>query len=736
MIDWMRWLPVRLALLGGLVIGVVGQADAELIDRVEVRRAGQEAEIVIRFSTQVQYQRHAPLSKGRLLQLFLAQPGTVATVLSPVPESLTQSAPGLLAPFTLNYPDLNGALSIRFDQVTTWRVRAGTDQHSVSIFVPAMAEPVQVPSAAAPEVVPEEAKPAAKPARAIISQTPPAWEKDAKDLMAQIKQAAKRGDHVAAIEQLNRLLNLPPNIYSEEAQIMIAEEREANGEIAKALAEYSLYNKLYPEGDYALKARQRLAALDKAAPAAEVKGEKPAAARREFDTGWQLSGSLSQNYYTGNSHIEILTAPPPGELGFTKDTLSATDQSALVSSLDVVYRRRTTDSDSRFVLRDTDTRNFLTGQDNVNRLNSAYFERNDKANGYLVRLGRQTASSGGVLGRFDGVWGGYNLNPSWRVNAVAGYPVEYNVDWKRSFMGASLDLVPQPEKLTGSAYAIAQRVEGEDDRQAVGLEARYFDSRSNYFGLLDYDVMFGELNIAMLQGNYQMVNGTNLFFLVDHRKSPILQLTNGKITYTSLLGSPTNTTLKQQLAEFGAAEVERRALVQTPDVDLFQLGFTRQLTPRFQLGADYRLAVTSDYALLSRDVDTDVITTTAQPGTGNIHVYSVQAIGNSLLRENDVGVANISLIRAPTYDGQAVTLSHVLNLERWRIDSIIAYYYQKDDAGTTLQRWNPVLRLSYRVRDNWYIESELGMEDSTTKSTTGEDNTRRTYFFVGYRWEW
>lgn len=713
-----------MAFLGGLIFGGVGQANAELIDRVEIRPAGQEAEIVISFSAQVQYQRHAPQAKGRLLQLFLSQPGVAATVTSAVPESLTQDAPGLSGPVTLTYPDLNGALSLRFDRITTWRVRPGHDQRSLSIFVPAVA----APQAVAPAREPEAAKPAARPAKAIISQTPPPWEKDARELMARIKESSKRGDHVAAIEELNRLLNLPPNIYSEEAQIMIAEEREANGETAKAVAEYTLYGKLYPDGAWAIKAKQRLAVLAKAAPpvAAAEPGARPVPARREFDTGWQLTGSLSQNYYHGKSHIEILTAPPPGELGFTKDTLSATDQSALVTSLDVIYRRRTTDSDSRFVLRDTDTRNFLSGQNDVNRLNAAYYEHNDKAKGYLARIGRQTASSGGVLGRFDGVWGGYNINPTWRVNAVAGYPVEYGVNWDKSFLGMSVDLIPQPEKLTGSAYAIVQRVDGLDDRQAIGLEGRYFDSRANYFGLIDYDTLFGELNIAMLQGNYMMDNGVNLFFLADHRKSPILQLTN------AVPGLPQSTLKAAIAAGVSVSELEDKAMLKTADADLFQVGFTKQMTPRFQLGADYRLAKVSDSFL----EDPATGTLLPAPGTGNIHVYSMQAIGNSLLRENDVGVANLSYISAPSYDGYSVTLSHVLNLERWRFDSILGYYSQDDDSGSTLRRWSPVFRLSYRLRESWYLESELGMEDSTTKSSAGEDNATRTYFFIGYRWEW
>lgn len=727
----------------GMALAVLAvPAAAQEIDRIEVQRAGKEAEIVIRFTTPVQYQRHVPRTSGSLLQVFVTRVEQLPSGVRHTPETIKQPGSDLIPGFTLTYPDLNGALTLRFNRATMWRVRQRGDERSLSIFVPIQPAREEVKPTAKPTAKPAakplpapDAAPAAEPAPTAPTtqpSTPPSapaseLERDAGLLLEQAQAASAKRDFAGAIDALNRLLNLPPNSHSEQAQVLVGEAREGNGEVAKAKAEYQLYLKLYPDGQYAVRVKQRLAALSgEAAPAMAQPQEARPAPRRQEDTGWVLSGSLSQNYYYGNSQIEILTAPPPGELTFSRENLSSTDQSALVSNLDLNYRRRTSSTDTRFVLRDTDTQNFLEGQNNLNRLNSAYFERSDKEIGYLGRIGRQTANNGGVLGRFDGIWAGYNLTPSWRVNAVWGLPVEYSVSWQKSMYGVSLDLIPQAEKVTGSAYAITQLVEGVSDRQAVGMELRYFDAHGNYFALFDYDVMFSALNIAMLQGNYQMESGTSLFALIDHRKSPILQLTN------AAPGLPQQTIAAALAAGVSEATLRDKAALKTAEADLFQLGFTHPLTPRWQIGADYRLARVSDS--WGEDSTTGVMT--LQAGTGNIHVVSGQVIGNAILWDNDVFVVNGSVIRADSYDGESLSVSHVLNLARWRIDSSLAYYTQKDTSDTRLQRWNPVFRVSYRLRDNWSLESELGMEYSTTTGPTSTDTTQRHYFFIGYRWEW
>ena len=75
--------------------------------------------------------------------------------------------------------------------------------------------------------------------------------------------------------------------------------------------------------------------------------------------------------------------------------------------MDASERYRTENYDSRLVFRDAYTKNFLSNQPSQNRLYSAYGEIKGRTQNYLMRVGRQTATGGGVLGRFDGLAGSY-----------------------------------------------------------------------------------------------------------------------------------------------------------------------------------------------------------------------------------------------------------------------------------------------------------------------------------------
>ena len=83
----------------------------------------------------------------------------------------------------------------------------------------------------------------------------------AKELMTAGKAAMAAGEYENATQMFNRLLNLPPNEYSQEAQELVGNSREKNGDFAKAQIEYDLYLKLYPGTEGALRVNTRLAAI-------------------------------------------------------------------------------------------------------------------------------------------------------------------------------------------------------------------------------------------------------------------------------------------------------------------------------------------------------------------------------------------------------------------------------------------------------------------------------------------
>jgi len=557
------------------------------------------------------------------------------------------------------------------------------------------------------------------PAPVVAAAGPATIEAEAINLIDRARDALTRGDNVVAIQNLSQLLQLPPNRQSQEAQELIGVAEERVGNAPRARKEYELYLKLYPEGPGADRVRQRLASLNTPAEKPELKSAR----RRDVDIT-TMYGGFSQYYYYGNAKID--TTIQTGPTVTPQDTLSLTDQSALISSLDVNARIRRGDWDNRIVIRDSHTWNFLEGAENQNRLYSAYGESRYKPFDLSGRFGRQPGNTGGVLGRFDGATLGYGLLPKWRVNLVAGKPVEFNpINSDKQFWGTSVDFGTFAEHWSGNLYYIQQTVDDVTDRQATGTEIRYFDPKRTAFALIDYDLSFGDLNIGMFQLTRLFGTKTSLNVLIDHRKAPILTLSNAVI-------GEIDTSIRSQLQTLSEDELRAQADARTAESNLYMIGVNHNFNTKWQLGGDVKLFNTTGTPASGP--------LPATSGTGNIYVYTLQGISTSIFSKRDISVLSLSYLNSPTYSGQSVSLSNrTLIYDRWMFDLALRYYGQEDEAGTTLTRWSPSLRLGYRWRDQLTIEAEYGYEKTLTESTTPTsnitDDSKRNYFSLGYRWD-
>jgi hypothetical protein len=685
-----------------LLSGVgINTAQAHVIDRIEINRVGDEAEIHIQFDVRIQYLREASLKNGEIhvfIQLLEVDPDSASLL----PEAKDSPPTDITPHFSVTYPGLDSSLTIKFDNEVSYRIRPGSDGRSINIFTTALKPKIEPQTEAAPALM-----------------TPEAVEQKAKQLMDSARGALKQGQASVAVETLNQLLNLPPNQQSQAAQELIGEAREKNGEYAKARVEYELYLKLYPDAPDVKQVKAKLANLPAEAYAKAV----PQAVRKQpGDERMMAFGSFSQSYYSGVFHTDTATA---NGANIIFDTLSGTDQSMLITSLDLTGRKLTENTDTRIVVRDDYRSNFLANTKNDNRLSSFYVEQSARDRSYLYRLGRQAGTAGGILGRFDGAWLGYSLSSTWRINGVMGIPVDfYNTDAERkTFAGLSVDLTRLPEQWSGSGYLIEQRVGSVVDRQAIGIEAHYFDTKRNYMGQLDYDRMFKEINIAMFQGNWTNQAGDNYTLLADHRKSPTLQLTN------ALLGQTAQSIADALLLPGVTKEsliADAKAL--TPTANLFMVGMTHPYSSRLRLGGDFRINNISGTQATA--------TLPAVPGTGNMYILTVQAIGNNLLLENDLGVASGSYISAQTYKGQSLAFTQTETFrQRWRLDVSLQLYNQKDDSDVHMTRITPSLKLSYRMNESMSFDGEGGVEDTHNAGPITDEKTRRYYVYIGYRWD-
>lgn len=755
-------------------------AFAAIIDSIDVVRVGNQAEVTIRFATEIQYLRHVPDDEGKFLRIFfrVTKPGfSESEIMQEVRRSPKND---VISPFTVAYPELVNGMLITFSRKTRYAVRAGEDSRSVVIMVPAEFSSKEkdtaiVPSKVSKKTDKSEAEAPVVPTKPAVADTmasavapvtqKPDIEKPALALpMSSEKveeiahaffvdgqEAFDKGDYPKAINRMNRILSLPSNLQTMPAQALIGEAREKNGEISKAKAEYDLYLKLYPSSPDALRVKQRLDALPavntiRRPVARVVRDDKPAE--------WTVNGSLSSYFFTGQSKQD--NGP------------MRRDQESLVSSASVSARLRDSVTDTRIVFRDTDSRNFMQQSRNYNRIYSAYVERTDREIGYFVRAGRQNPNGGGVLERFDGITGSYNLTPDWKVSAVYGNAVEFGSPFKKDFYGASFELLPQVSRPGASLYAIEQNIDGYLNRRALGSEFRYFDGQFTGFGMLDYDLLYKGLNIGMGQANYLDQWGNNYFLSYDFRRSPSYSLTNALPaasypTVTDLVSNVGMTQSRQLVSDSTALSTMFAAGVTVPVGDRWQFGFdyrtsqisgTNAVIPLGQMCKEIQddanpndpLCVDgprgtlriSEMGICLAD-SYDLITKTCRASSeasGRTNMYSFQAIGTNLFVQNGVGVTYFGWVAGPTYTGQNLGLSYIFPImENWRLESNARYYTQKSDSGQNSTQFSPSMKLVHQWGSSLSIEGEIGYSESKNSGVTTSKN-RREYLYFGLRWDY
>ena len=709
---------------------------AEILDKIEIIQTNTEADIHIDFFTQVRYLRHSPTNESSSLQIFLDFP---QLTVAPTQRETLSSPPSDLVPgFTVNYPDQKtNSIGIKFKKPVKFRITPDSSGRGIVIHVPLekMAEPQaqEVPA------------PITEAAIVDIPSIPQGMSVNdyAGKLVAESRVAAGLGDYAKAIQLLNAALNFPPHAYSQNAQELIGVAREKNGELAKAKAEYNLYLSLYPEGDGVKRVRQHIADIDEASKSkTTAKAKKPTRGISETT----VYGSWDQYYYDAHSHNY--------ESDPTTNSHSH-DQSSLMSSLNLTARSRQNQYDSKLVYRNRQTMDFLpqigsSKHSNRDRTDAAYAEVANSEVDYLVRAGRQSGNSGGVLGRFDGGLLRYGLTSKLRVNLVAGTLDEYKVDYKRHFYGINLDIGPLAENWSGNTFFINQETDNVTDRRAVGGELRYFKNDRSVYSLVDYDTMFHRLNTFMVQGNLQAEDTTNYNVLYDHRKSPILQMINSLSSVPVAPGSPQPTTIRQALQQGQTEELLRSlAIANTLDTDLYLLGVTRQITPRWQLGADVQLSRVSGgdstaavaaatNALLENNPFIDPLTLQNLSNSfagGNTYTYHVQAVGLDTLFKNDTSIISASITTGPTSLVESVVLTNIMvPRENWRLDSSIKLTRIDTDPSTMQYVVSPTMRASYRLGTKATLEAEIGLEvDNRSSAVDGHNRTFRDFSFIGYR---
>lgn len=528
-------------------------------------------------------------------------------------------------------------------------------------------------------------------------------------LISQARDSMRRKDYAAAIGALTRVVEQPEFTQRAEALELLGLARERNRQLAHAKAEYQEYLRLYPQSQDAPRVRQRLRAL---AAALRRGADRRVTFDDEATSPWRVYGGAGLRYQRDTNQIDA----PDQSLDFVA-------QNALISDVDAVARRKGLRFDflgrasagyQKDLLKD--------GPGDRTRVSAAYAELADRDLGWSARLGRQSRSVGGLLGPFDGLLAGYQIAPQVRVNALFGSPVESSYasfDADRSLYGVSVDLGPFAGRWDASAYAVEQRIDGVEERRAVGAELRYFQPGRSLVGLVDYDVSFSELNSAVLVGVIDLPARWTVNFNLDHRTSPLLTTRN------ALIGQPVDS-LDELGGLFTETQLRELAEDRTAQTDAYSLAASHPLSERVQLVAD----VTSMSAAA----------TTASGGVAAIEAmdataYSVQLIGGGWLAARDFNVLGVRW--QDSDQANLASLAWYTRFpigERWRLGPRMRVDRQelaRDES--TLLRYAPSLRLDFLGRRMFFLleaGAELGARDTADAT---EDSTR---YYVGAEYRW
>ena len=537
-------------------------------------------------------------------------------------------------------------------------------------------------------------------------------EKQLTSLMKRARADLKNEKYSSAIRYLNALVNAGNHKYSSQALELLGLARQRKGQNAHAVTIYERYLKLYPDSKGSVRVRQRLAGLLTAAsgPRKKVRMKSNRQDVNEVTT----FGSLSQ-FYRSN------TAKTDGA-----DPIKTLSQ--LITFVDVRTAHRTNNFDHRYQFTSDHVFDFINDEDKGEfRFIETYYELSYRKTGTSGRIGRQALRIGGLLNRFDGISLGYQFTPDMRLNILAGFPVEIenkkSINENKKFYGLTFETGTFFKNWNMNLFYFDQKSNSFDDRTSLGTEVYYNNSRHSFFGMVDYDLLYNEINLLQFNGNMSFEQGRNIFVNAFMRKTPVLSTSN------ALIGQQ-ETSLEELLIQNPSLNIEQiyqLAKERTANSLTITTGGSQRLNLNYQATADITLS--------------RVDSTTASGGVpateeiGPDYFISTQLVGNNLLVDRDTGVLGLRYSSTTPSNTISLIANSRLPITRdWRINPRLQFDIRNSTGGRSQTKVRALIRTDYTYQNKVRFDFEIGYDtiDDTTDSASLVSNN--LFFTLGYRW--
>ena len=536
-------------------------------------------------------------------------------------------------------------------------------------------------------------------------------------------------------------------VTRQQAEELLGIALEGEGKYAEAKAQYEQFLARYPKTEAAVRVRQRHADITQVLTTKELSvanaGNLPSTvpnadaieglALKDNRTGlqspierrsslrslqglqdpapapgtwaWQTFGSVSQSYY----HQDTFDAGPRA-----KDSRLLSGLSVLAKGANQVWAaeaRINGHQQSDIGLGDTTDKTSLS---------TAYVALENKEAHAVTRVGRQSRNDGGIFGRFDGAWLGFDASDRVGIGLAAGSPV-YLRDQVPFEDGVYFFSARTTYKFPGKnwfadLYAIEQHDGSVVDRRALGSEIRHESRDLAAYAGADYDIYQSKLGSAFTSANWQMNDRTVVYGSLEYRTTPFL------LTSNALTGQDVDK-LPALMRLLGESQVVALANDRTADAYTAGLGGSYRVSEKWQLAVD---GIWMDISGTPASGGVD-----AYAGTGGDVFISGYLYGNDIIKPDDSGAAGISY-------AEGKTASRVAADVYWRNPITTALMLTprlrtslREKEGGKTYRIAPSLAARYRVTKNWLFETELGV--AFEAGTAANDSELQA--IVGYRYE-
>lgn len=543
--------------------------------------------------------------------------------------------------------------------------------------------------------------------------------------MDESRAAIKKKRYAEAIKKLRRVLAAPENENSREAQELLGSAYQRSGDPVSARLQYEDYLARYPADDDSRRVRQRLMSVKTALGEPPPRRRESHRETREEGSNWTVAGSFSQFYLRNDNYRSLRDPSLPPEANPDPDD-HRVHQNSLLSSLDLSATWSNATAKNKFRFSGTEEHDFSGEESEIVGVASLYLETSLRDYDLDLRLGRQTESGNGVLGRFDGaevVWRATDLV---RLGLVGGSPVWSRYDEafidEKYFYGANVGFTPVAG-LDVSFYGIEQRVSSLIDRRAIGSDLRYLSPSLSLFATIDYDIHFNEVNLGVINASWTLPEKTVIYGSFDHRKSPFL-------TSWSALQGNRFLTLYDMLRYNTEDEIYQYAVDRSATYNSASVGVSHPLSDHWQASIDANWTNVSD-TVASGDVP-------VQKGTGDEFYYSAQLIGTNLTTEGDMLIGAIRFADRQYADLYVVDIQTRYPLtEELRISPRLRTSYLTGNDGIDLTEYSvqPSLLVDYAMTKDWHFETEVGVNWSERHIASAVEDNTEVFITAGYRYD-